>query len=211
MSTVVHLLGRPSITGPSGGAYQFRSRKSWAIMAYLILSDQPPSRSQLASLLFDEADDPIRALRWSLAEVRRGLGEAGSVDGDPVVLRLAPDTVVDVEIIARGSWRDAVLMPGLGTELLHGMTMRGAAAFETWLLSKQRHVAAASEAILHEAAMSCMSRGELDTALDYAVRAAAMSPFDENHQVLLIRLYRMSGDDEGAARQYAMCRDSFQR
>lgn len=211
MSTVVHLLGRPSITGPSGDAYQFRSRKSWATLAYLILSDHPPSRSQLASLLFDEADDPIRALRWSLSEVRRGLGEAGSVDGDPVVLQLPPGTIVDVEVVARGSWPDAVAMPGLGAELLEGMTMRGAAAFETWLLSKQRHVAAASEAILHEAALSSMSRGELHTALDYAVRAAAMSPFDENHQVLLIRLYRLSGDEEGAARQYAACREAFER
>ena len=29
-----------------------------------------------------------------------------------------------------------------------------------------------------------------------------MSPLDENHQVLLIRLYRLSGDDEAAQRQY---------
>lgn len=211
MSTVVHLLGRPSIMRRDGETYQFRSRKSWAILAYLILGERPPSRIQLASLLFGEADDPIRALRWSLMEVRRGLGEGGTVDGDPVVLVLPPDTVVDVAIVARGSWPDAVALPGLGAELLQGMTMRGAAAFETWLLSKQRHVAAASEAILHEAALSCMSRGELDTALDYAVRAAAMSPFDENHQVLLIRLYRLAGDDEGAVRQYAACQETFLR
>lgn len=211
MSTVVHLLGRPSITLPSGDSYQFRSRKSWAILAYLILSDQPPSRSQLAALLFDQADDPTRALRWSLAEVRRGLGEGGSVDGDPVVLELPPGAIVDVEVVARGSWPDAVSLAGLGAELLEGMTMRGAAAFETWLLSKQRHVAAASEAILHEAALSCMSRGDLDVAIDYAARAAAMSPYDENHQVLLIRLYRLSGDDERATRQYAACRETFQR
>jgi tetratricopeptide (TPR) repeat protein len=32
-----------------------------------------------------------------------------------------------------------------------------------------------------------------------------MSPLDENHQALLIRLYRMAGDDDAAARQFAAC------
>src|SRR5215207_7285742 len=157
------------------------------------------------------SDEPIRALRWSLSEVRRGLGDGGAVDGDPVVLQLPPDAVVDVDIVAHGSWRDAVAFPGLGSELLEGLTVRGAGAFETWLLSKQRHVAAASEAILHEAALGSMTQGDFDTAIDYAVRAAAMSPYDENHQVLLIRLYRLAGDDEGAARQYAACKETFEQ
>jgi hypothetical protein len=58
----------------------------------------------------------------------------------------------------------------------------GAAAFETWLLAQQRHAAAASEAVLHEAALGSMARGALEAAIGYAVRAAAMSPLDENHQ-----------------------------
>ena len=39
--------------------------------------------------------------------------------------------------------------------------------------------------------------------LRFAVRAAVMSPLDENHQALLIRLYRLAGDDDAAARQFA--------
>ncbi|MGA8988054.1 BTAD domain-containing putative transcriptional regulator [Aeromicrobium sp.] len=211
MSFAVHLLGRPHIARSSGDAYQFRSRKSWAILAYLVLSDRPPSRSQLATLLFSEADDPIRALRWSLAEIRRAIGDEGSVDGDPIVLRLADDTVVDVDTVMRGAWAEAVDLPGLGSDLLEGMALRGAPVFETWLLSKQHHVAAASEAILHEAALGAMARGAIDQALDYGVRAAAMSPLDENHQALLIRLYRMDGDDVAANRQYAACHEMWGR
>jgi DNA-binding SARP family transcriptional activator len=211
MSTVVHLLGRPRITPAGGAAYQFRSRKSWAVLAYLLMGEQPPSRSRLAALLFDEADDPVRALRWCLSEVRRGLGDGGSIDGDPVVLQLAPGSVVDVDVVARGSWADAVALPGLGAELLDGVTMHGAAAFETWLLSKQREVAAASEAILHEAALGSMSQHDVPQAIEYAARAAAMSPFDENHQALLIWLYRLAGDDDAAARQYAACHESWAR
>jgi DNA-binding SARP family transcriptional activator len=207
----IHLLGRPRIVPAAGEGYQFRSRKSWAILAYLILASRAPTRAELASLLFGEADDPGRALRWSLAEIRRALGEGGAVEGDPVVLRLPAATGVDVTAVTRGTWEDAIEVRGLGTELLEGMAVRGAAAFETWLLSEQRRVAAASEAILHEAALGSMARGEFGTALGYAVRAAAMRPLDENHQALVIRLYRLTGDDAAAARQYAACVETFDR
>jgi DNA-binding SARP family transcriptional activator len=210
MSLRIHLLGRPYIEGRSSGVDSFRSRKSWALLTYLILTERPPSRSQLASLLFAEADDPIRALRWSLSEIRRVLGAATTIDGDPVELRLNSGVVVDVQVLMRGTWRDAVELPGLGSDLLDATAPRGSAAFDTWLLGQQRHVAAASEAMLHEAALGSMSRGELQTAIGYAVRAAAMSPLDENHQALLIRLYRMAGDDEGAAKQFAACVTAFE-
>src|SRR5690349_6665973 len=205
MSITVQLLGRPRITRAAGDVYKFRSRKSWGLLAYLILSEHAPARSQLASLLFAGADDPVRALRWGLAEIRRALGEGGSVDGDPVVLTLPPGSVVDVQVVATGTWADAVTLPGLGADLLEGTAVKGAAAFETWLLARQRHAAAASEAILHEAALGSMARGALEEAIGYAVRAAAMSPLDENHQALLIRLYRMAGDDDAAAKQFAAC------
>jgi tetratricopeptide (TPR) repeat protein len=180
VGTTISLLGRPRIARTAGDVYKFRSRKSWALLAYLILSDRPPTRSQMVSLLFADADDPIRALRWSLAEIRRSLDDDGSVSGDPLVLQLAPDAVADVNVVIKSAWVDAVRLPGLGAELLEGMAIRGAAAFETWLLSQQRRVAAATEAILHEAALGSMSQGALEAASGYAVRAAAMSPLDEN-------------------------------
>ncbi|MFZ0325046.1 MAG: BTAD domain-containing putative transcriptional regulator, partial [Actinomycetes bacterium] len=210
MTLTVRLLGQPRIDR-SGDVYQFRSRKSWALLAYLILSEHPPTRSQLAALLFDGAEDPLRALRWSLSEVRRALGDDASVEGDPVMLQLPAGAVVDVELVAKGSWTDTGHLPGLGSDMLEGMTVRGAAAFDSWLLSEQRRVAAASEALLHEAAVRSMSRGAFDDALSYAVRVAAMSPLNENHQALLIRLYRMVGDDEAARRQLAACTELFDR
>ena len=211
MTFEVHLLGRPRVERAGQGPYQFRSRKSWALLAYLLLSERPPTRSQLASLLFAEADDPLRALRWSLSEIRRCLGDDGTLDGDPLVLRLPPDAVVDVDVLTHGAWAAAVDLPGLGADLLDGLTVRGAPAFESWLLSERRRVAAAAEAILHEAALGSLSRDDARRARGYAVRAAAMSPLDENHQALLIRLYRLAGDDDAAQKQYAACVELFDR
>src|SRR5215470_7963899 len=66
MSITIQLLGSPRIVRDPGDAYRFRSRKSGGLLAYLILSERPPTRSQLAALLFASADDPVRALRWCL-------------------------------------------------------------------------------------------------------------------------------------------------
>jgi len=203
MSLTIQLLGRPCIENTAGGLYEFRSRKSWALLASILLSERPRTRSQLASLLFAEADDPLRALRWSLSEIRRGMGGDCSLEGDPVVLALPADAVVDVDVLMRGSWTDAVGLPGLGADLLDGIVIHSAPAFESWLLAEQRHLAAASEAILHEAALGSMSRGDNRAALSFAIRAAVMSPLDENHQALLLRLYRLTGDDIAAERQFA--------
>src|SRR5262245_24203359 len=206
MVLVVHLLGRPRVDRAGADTYQFRSRKSWALLAYLLLSEQPPTRSRLATLLFAGADDPLRALRWSLSEIRRVLDTDGSVDGDPVRLTLGAEVVVDTSTVTRGAWTDAVELPGLGADLLDGVAVRGAtAAFDTWLLSQRRRLAAAAEAVLHEAALGWLSRGDPEAARGFAVRAAALNPLDENHQALLIRLYRLAGDNVRAREQYTAC------
>jgi DNA-binding SARP family transcriptional activator len=198
----IRLLGRPGLEIDGAEGYRFRSRKSWAVLAFLLLSERPPTRSRLASLLFAEADDPLRALRWCLAEIRRGLGPRGALDGDPVVLALPSGSRVDVDVLVHGHWRDAVDLPGLGADLLDGLAVANAAPFEAWLLSERRRLASAAESILHEAALGYLSRQELTRAREVAVRAALMSPLDENHQALLIRIYRLAGDDEAAQRQY---------
>jgi DNA-binding SARP family transcriptional activator len=210
VSLAIHLLGRPRLEDASE-PYKFRSRKSWALLAYLLLAERPPSRRRLAELFFSEAVDPLRALRWTLAEIRRGLGDGAFLEGDPVVIELPLGTVVDVEVLTRGSWSDAAALPGLGDDLLEGISLRDAAVFESWLLGQQRHIAAASEAILHEAALASMARGQVRTALDFALRAAAMNPLDENHHALLVRLYRLGGDDIAAEQQYMAAVEALDR
>ena len=208
---VIQLLGRPRLEIDGADGYRYRSRKSWAVLAFLLLGERPPTRSRLASLLFAEADDPLRALRWSLAEIRRGLGPGAALDGDPVRLTLPVGTTVDVDVLVHGHWREAVDLPGLGADLLDGFGIQNAAPFESWLLAQRRRLAAAAESILHEAALGHLARGELDRARDLALRATVMSPLDENHQALLIRLYRLAGDDTAAERQFAAWSETAER
>src|SRR3954451_12030252 len=133
---VIQLLGRPRLEIDGADGYRYRSRKSWAVLAFLLLGDRPPTRSQLASLLFAEADDPLGALRWCLAEIRRALGTAVVLDGDPVTISLPAGASVDVDVLVRGHWSSAVDLPGLGLDLLDGFEVQHADAFESWLLAE---------------------------------------------------------------------------
>ncbi|MPZ51597.1 MAG: tetratricopeptide repeat protein [Acidimicrobiia bacterium] len=209
MSVTINLLGIPSIETKGGDPYRFRSLKSWALLALLLLAERPPTRIQIANLLFGSADDPLRALRWSLFELQRALGEEAQVEGNPITLSLPEGSTVDVEVLTHGPWDAAVALPGLGSELLEGMAFRDAAAFESWLLSKRSRFAAATEATLHEAALSSLSAGSHDDAVKYAVQLVSINPYDDNHQALVIRCFRMTGDERAARLHCDHCVDLF--
>src|SRR5918994_1319306 len=117
-----------------------RGHKAWGLLAYLVRARVPPSRERLAGLLFPEADDPLGALRWTLSVLRRQLGEHAELGGDPVVLTLPPGTFVDVDVLSRGSWMEAVALPGFGHELLDGLAFRSSPGFELWLESERRPI-----------------------------------------------------------------------
>jgi DNA-binding SARP family transcriptional activator len=99
----VRLLGRPAVEGDGRAVRLPRGRKTWALLGYLLLAERPPSRKHLAELLFADADDPLGALRWALAELRRALGGAIEVTGDPIRATPGPDVVVDVLTLTRAA------------------------------------------------------------------------------------------------------------
>ncbi|MEK9663547.1 MAG: BTAD domain-containing putative transcriptional regulator [Candidatus Nanopelagicales bacterium] len=202
MSMAIRLLGHPRIEDPARAVYRFRSQKSWALLAYLLLADRPPPRRDVAELLFGSADDPLGALRWSLAEIRRGLGDGATLGGDPLTLHIPAGATVDVEIVTKSDWRRALAVIDLGSELLEGMAPQAGASFDSWLAAERRRLGAASEAILHEAALGLRSQGDLPGALACATRAARLNPWDENLQALVIRLHRQSGDITAAREAY---------
>lgn len=188
-----------------------KGRKAWALLAYLACSEGNATRDQLAVLLFDAADDPIRALRWNLTEIRRCLRGAATIDGDPPTLKLEPGTIVDVHVLKTGTWVEAAALPGLGRDLLEGVDPSSSAAFQGWLLNERRHLKATSAAVLREAALAQLAAGHVEAAIDSAAKLVAMEPLDEAYQALLIRSYAMAGDDSAAARQLAACVDLFRR
>jgi DNA-binding SARP family transcriptional activator len=211
VSLSIQLLGPPRIDRGGGGPETTRGLKTWGLLAYLVVARVPPSRERLAELLFPEADDPFAALRWTLSELRRQLGPEAEVRGDPLRLSLPPGTLVDVDIVSRGSWMEAVALPGLGQEFLEGLVFRSSPGFEMWLENERRHVAGTTSAVLHQAALALLGRGDAAGAARHASELVRLNRYDENANVLLVRSLRLAGDAEGAARQAAACTELFRR
>lgn len=195
MVTRINLLGAPSVTHDGVAAPPPRGRKAWALLAYLASDDRPTMRQRLAELLFADADDPMGALRWGLAEVRKLLGR-DTLGGDPVDLRLPAEASIDVRLLATGSWTEAIDLPGLGQELLAGLSYASAPGFDAWLASERRHVLGLTTTVLADAARARLTAGAPVVAATYARRLVELAPFDENGHVLLVRCLAAGGDLE---------------
>lgn len=210
MGIAIHLLGVPRVERDGHTLPAPRGHKVWGLLAYLIRSDVCASRKHLAGLLFEDAEDPLAALRWNLSELRRLLGDA-SLRGDVVELTLAPTAYVDVEVVTSGTWAEALSVPGLDRELLEGMRFSGSPSFDVWLATERRHLQATAEGVLREAALARLAAGAATEAADLAARLVRQNPLDENFQALLVRSLAAAGDGVGAARQAAACRELFKR
>ena len=203
MTLTIRLLGPPAIERDGRPAPPPRGRKAWALLAFLLLADRPPGRRQLAELLFGEAADPLGALRWTLAELRRALGAPGLFAGDPVATTLEPGVEVDLQALADQPADPAPLL-GLGGELLEGMSVASSPAFESWLVVERHRVAAVVEARLRQAAMTLLASGRAEAAVAYASRALARNPLEEGNHELLVRSLAAAGDRAAALRQVAV-------
>ncbi len=210
MAKVIRLLGTPSIEVDGVPAPGPRGRKSWAVLALLVLLERPPSRQRLCGLLFEGADDPQAALRWSLAELRRALGGGVAIGGDPVSLTLPADTSVDVARLrnpAVGSL-DASEAP---RELLDSMSFPGCAGFETWLLVERQGLAARVEAVFREDGLAKLAAGRPNEAVQVAARLVEVNPYQESNHVLLVRALAMTGDRRATMQAAASAADFLRR
>jgi len=119
----VRLLGELEIS--VGGRVQALppSKKTRALLAYLVATARPHSRERLCALLWDGPDDPRAALRWSLTKIRPLLDvgaarlfadrervsfEAGSATGRPSQRTVSSPS----SRISRSMIRDALRAPG---------------------------------------------------------------------------------------------------
>lgn len=206
----IRLLGPPAIERDGRRMRSPRGRKAWALLGYVLLAQRSPGRQHLAELLFSEADDPLGALRWSLAELRRVLGVPDVLGGDPIARSLGEDVLVDVHQLTCECPHAAPFLD-VGGELLEGVHLSASPQFESWLLVERHRVSATVEARLRQAAVAMLATGRALEATEYASRAVALNPLDEGNHELLVRSLAMAGDRRAALRQIAVCEDTLRR
>jgi DNA-binding SARP family transcriptional activator len=204
---VIRLLGPPEIERDGVLAIAPRGHKPWAVLAYLVLAERPVSRARLAGLIFGDADDPLAALRWTLAQLRRALGVGGALRGDPPELGLPAQTAVDVLALASGDPNAALARGGL----LEGVDPGAGADFDAWLLVERRRFAGVCEAVLRDAALEALAAGAPLDAATLASRAVALNQFDDGVHELLVRCLARAGQVAGAREHARACEALFRR
>ncbi len=208
MSTLaIRLLGRPEIERDGAHVVPPRGHKSWAVLAYLVLAERPVARTRLAGLIFGDADDPRGALRWTLAQLRRALGVADALGGDPLEVGLPPGTAVDVLALASGD-PDPGLVRG---ELLEGVDPGAGPDFDAWLRVERRRFAGVCEAVLRDAALARLAAGAPLEAAALASRVLELNQFDDGAHELLVRCLARAGETAAARDHADACEELFRR
>jgi DNA-binding SARP family transcriptional activator len=164
------------------------SRKTRALLAYLALSGRPHRRDRLCSILWDVADDPRGALRWSLSRLRALVDESDLqriVSPRDSVAFEAHGARVDVLALRQ---RCAAGLEGASTdelealaaefrgELLEGLDLSEFLEFEAWSVA-EREEARKMQARVLRALMDALAH-DPEAALPHARTLAAIDPLD---------------------------------
>lgn len=183
----------PRIERANGEVAEVRGRKSWALLARVLLSDRGLTRRELSAELFPEAEDPLGSLRWCLASLRKAIGCADALTGDPIDRELPDWATVDVYALRDGE----IDIEHIG-EFLEGIDPPCGPEFSTWLLVAHQQVAARIAACLRDATIKAISRDQAERSVELAELGARRSPYDEGAQVLLAKALVVAGHPEAA-------------
>lgn len=193
MTTRIKLLGKPAILDGAGQSQAVRGHQAWALLARLVLARQPLDRRALAAELFAESVDPLGALRWCLAALRKALDSSDCLTGDPVELRLPEGTEVDLWLLEQEALDLAETGP-----LLAGVEPQCSPEFSTWLLVERTQLAAQIDARLRRETLRALALQDGDTAIRLAELAVKRDVFSESAHILLVKSLALAGQAEAA-------------
>jgi DNA-binding SARP family transcriptional activator/predicted ATPase len=189
-----------------------QSKKTRALLAYLVLSGRAHRRERLCNLLWDVTDDPRGALRWSLSKLRALVDEPGRArivaDRDTVVFDaggVAVDLFTVRDEIAAGiegvsSERLAALASEFRGELLEGLELGGFLEFQAWCVAAREEARQLQTTVLRALIHRLENRPA--EALPHARALVQADPLDEEARAVLVGLLHATGHPREAEEQY---------
>lgn len=190
------------------------SRKTRALLAYLVMNPRPFRREHLCELLWEIPDDPRGALRWSLSKLRRLVDAPGR-------RRIVADRAT-VAFDAAGVEVDALDLQACDARELEGKALReleGVAAryrgefleglelgnfhdFHAWCVAERERSAGAQARVLR--ALIARLGEDSEQALVHARALVSVEPYDEAARALLIARLVRAGHAREAEQQYLL-------
>ncbi len=189
-----------------------QSKKTRGLLAYLAITGRSHRRDRLCSLLWDVADDPRGALRWSLSKIRPVVDSEAKrclvADRENVELDLddesldwkwvrqelatgvdpiATERLLEIETVFEG-------------ELLEGLDLLDFDEFTAWCAAEREHARILHIKVLH----SLVDRLDATPAeaLPHARELVRIDPLDEEVRARLLRLLALAGRRNEVKAQY---------
>jgi DNA-binding SARP family transcriptional activator len=179
------------------------SKKTRALLAYLVVTARPHSRDRLCAMLWAVPDDPRAALRWSLSRLRPLVDEPDCpriiADRDTVGLDLDRVTVdiLSLRNVARNG-TDSIstealrqATEALENDFLEGLDLPGCHAFRNWCTGEREETRRLRVRLL--TALVARLQHVPDEALPHARTLSLLEPANEAAQASLVRLLRAAG------------------
>lgn len=197
------------------------SKKSRALLAYLVATGRPHLRETLCDLLWEGPADPRAALRWSLTKIRPLLDQEGTTrlvaDNDRVGFE-ARSAMVDLSVVrallrpdpaaaTTEALQDAAAL--FRGAFLEGLDLPHCYHFHAWCAAERDAVRTLQDAVLSrliERLRDCPQE-----ALRYARERLLLDPFSEEAHACLVRLLGAFGRRREALEQYESYRLLLER
>jgi pimeloyl-ACP methyl ester carboxylesterase/DNA-binding SARP family transcriptional activator len=212
-SLSIRLLGGLSVERDGKQVALPQSKKTRALLGYLVATGRSHQRARLCELLWDVADDPRAGLRWSLSKLRKIVnddeqrivsdGESITFEGagayvDLYALRDAASSSVDPDTV------DALVLPG---ELLAGLELADFHAFQAWCIA-ERGEARRLQATTLQAMLDHVG-DDHERALPYVRHAAIKDPTSPDAHNRLLRVLDATRREREAEQHLRIARSAL--
>ncbi len=211
----VRLLGELALSRDGAPVPLPQSRKTRALLAYLILKPGPERRERLCEIFWQMPDDPRGALRWSLSKLR------GLVNGDGVErlradrerVEFVPGEHTEVDVLelrgrvtggidALGVEELAGIAQALAGELLAGLDLPDQEDFHYFLARERQQLRDRRAEVLRALAGRCASAPA--AAVEWLRALVETDPHDVESHRRLIEALAGAGRRKEAERQKAV-------
>jgi DNA-binding SARP family transcriptional activator len=219
----IRLLGELEVIRDGRAAALPPSKKTRALLAYLVATNEPHPRARLCDLLWDGPDDPRAGLRWSLSKLRSLFdgnrrrdrveragpivasaervafaGDAGRID----LLEHRADVSGSLDVL--GLDRLKLAAARFRGDFLEGLDLPECYRFHEWCTAERETLRRQRVAVLSKLVDRLSDSPE--EALAHARAWVQIEPIAEAAHVALVRTLGLLGRRREALQQYERCR-----
>lgn len=213
----VTLAAAPHAAAPEPMA-GFISAKSQALLAYLACAPRRHTRDALAALFWpDMSDSDAKTnLRQALSNLKKLCEPWLLIERDSVAFDGAAPHVLDVAEFQRAAATNtlngrAQAAALYGGPLLHGLVLKDAPEFESWLVTERERLHLLARGNLRALAQARAQGGDADGAVAALRGLVALDPLDESAQRDVMLALARNGQRAAALAQFEACCRTLKR